>query len=450
MEKKKLNDGLQTKLMVWIVAVLSILSFLMPFGHYKSGKVLTISGYRFLTGTTLWNSKGTKVVTTVDPVIPLIVALAFIVLAAIVIVFYGKLNKKLCGLVIGICGAAALICSVVFIINIGSVLDGAKKTGMSWGLIIFLLTGVLMLASGMRILYVNKVLCMLDFMIVPGFAYLIINNYLPMVGISLAFKKINFTIGIWKSPWCGFDNFKFLFQSSDAWVITRNTMAYNIVFIILGIVVGVIVGICLSEVWFKWFQRVSQTLILLPQLISMVIVSYIVYGFLSSSSGWVNNAIFHEQNHINFYATRKYWPFILTFVQVWKQLGYNSIIYLSSIVGIDRSLYEAAYIDGCSKIQQIFKITLPLLKPTIMTLFIMSCGRIMYSDFGLFYQVTMDSGSLYQVTQTIDTYVYRALMKLNNLSMASAASAFQSVLGFILVMAVNLITRKVDKENALF
>ncbi len=439
MEKKKLTDGLQARLLVWIVAVLSILSFLLPFGHYKSGKVMTVSGFRFLTGTTLLSSKG-KVVTTVDPVVPLIIALAFIVLAAIIVVFYGTLNKKVVGLAVGICGAAALICSVVFIIGIGGTMDGAKKTGMSWGLIIFLLTGVLMLACGLRILYVNKVLVMLDFMVVPGFAYLLINNYLPMIGISLAFKKINFTIGIWKSPWCGFDNFKFLFQSSDAWVITRNTLAYNIVFIILGIVVGVIVGICLSEVWFKWFQRVSQTLILLPQLISMVIVSYIVYGFLSSSSGWVNNAIFHEQNHINFYATRKYWPFILTFVQVWKQLGYNSIIYLSSIVGIDRSLYEAAYIDGCSKIQQIFKITLPLLKPTIMTLFIMSCGRIMYSDFGLFYQVT----------QTIDTYVYRALMKLNNLSMASAASAFQSVLGFILVMAVNLITRKLDKENALF
>ncbi|MCI2049607.1 MAG: ABC transporter permease subunit [Lachnospiraceae bacterium] len=287
-------------------------------------------------------------------------------------------------------------------------------------------------------------------MILPGLIYMIINNYMPMPGIALAFKKIDFSVGILDSKWVGFTNFKYLFSTSDAWIITRNTLAYNLTFIILGNILGLVVGIALAELISKRLQKFYQTSILLPQLISMIIVAYIVYGFLSSETGFINKAILGDKNAISFYSTTKYWPFILTFVSIWKNIGYNGVIYLSSVVGIDRSLYEASCVDGASRWKQISSITLPLLKPTVITLTILQIGRIFYSDFGLFYQVPMDSGALYTVTNTIDTYVYRSLMKLNNISMAAAASAFQSVVGFIVVVATNALIRKVDKDNALF
>lgn len=259
--------------------------------------------------------------------------------------------------------------------------------------------------------------------------------------------------GIWASPWAGLDNFKQLFATStnffasDAWRITRNTLLYNLVFIVLGNIIGALLGICLAEIFSKAWQKFFQTSILLPQLISYVIVAYIVYGFFSTETGFINHLLGTD---INFYIEEKYWPFVLVFIQSWKQAGYNAIIYLSSIVGIDRTIYEASRLDGCSKWQQIRSITLPMLKPTMITLMMLSVGRIMYSDFGLFYQVTRNSGALYSVADTIDTYVYRMLMTLNNISTASAASTYQAIIGFILVMVVNTIVRRKDKENALF
>ncbi len=296
----------------------------------------------------------------------------------------------------------------------------------------------------------SKKLSVLDLMVLPGLIYLIINNYLPMIGIALAFKKVNFAVGLWKSEWIGFDNFKYLFATNDAFIITRNTILYNLAFIIVGNVMGIVVGICLSEIFSKKLQKFFQTTILLPQLISMIIVAYIVYGFISNSSGWINLQLLGEEHSINFYATKAYWPLILIFVNTWKGLGYSSIVFMSSIIGIDKSLYEASYVDGCGRWKQIINITLPLLKPTIITLVLIQVGRIFYSDFGLFYQVPMDSGALYSVTQTIDTYVYHGLMKTNNISMASAASAYQSIVGFILILIINSIVRKLDNENALF
>nr|WP_130838359.1 ABC transporter permease subunit [Lachnoclostridium sp. Marseille-P6806] len=296
----------------------------------------------------------------------------------------------------------------------------------------------------------NKAVSALDFMVIPGVIYMICNNYIPMVGISFAFKKINYSVGIWKSPWVGFENFKFLFRSQDTLIITRNTILYNLTFIILGNVLGALVGICLSEIFSRRLQKLYQTTILLPQLISWVIVAYIAYGFLSNEAGWINKTVLGAGNEINFYGTTKYWPFILVFFHLWKGLGYSSIVYLSSIVGIDRSLYEAASIDGCSRIGAVRHITVPLLKPTLITLITLGVGRIFFSDFGLFYQVPMNSGSLYAVTDTIDTYVYRALMQLNNVSMASAASAFQAIVGFGTVLIFNTIVRRVSRENALF
>jgi putative aldouronate transport system permease protein len=290
----------------------------------------------------------------------------------------------------------------------------------------------------------------IDLMIFPGMIYILINNYIPMAGILIAFKKVDYAKGIFRSDWIGFDNFKYLFSTKDAFVITRNTVLYNIAFIILGTILGLVVGIFLSEITSRFFKKIYQTLILLPQLFSIIIVAYIVFGFLSGEAGLINRTILGPGNEINFYSNQIYWPFILTFVFLWKGLGYNSIIYLSAIVSVDKNLYEAAAIDGIGRFRQVFHVTIPCIKPTIITLVLISVGRIFYSDFGLFYQVPMNAGQLFNVTNTIDTYVYRSLLELNNIGMASAAASYQAVVGFIVILAVNMIVRKVDKENSLF
>lgn len=288
-------------------------------------------------------------------------------------------------------------------------------------------------------------------MILPGMAYLIINNYIPMFGVVMAFKKLNFQKGIWKSDWCGLDNFKFLFSSSDAWTITRNTIGYNLINIVLGTVLGLTMAILLNEVRSKHASKVYQTLVLLPYLMSWVVVSYICYAFLSSESGMVNGvlgSLGHEG--INWYNEAKYWPFIIVFFNLWKSTGYGMIIYFSGVVGISNDYYEAATLDGASKWQQIKNITLPLLKPTVITMFILSLGNIMRSDFGLFYQLPRNSGALYGVTRTLDVYVYNALMKNNDFGMSSAASFLQAVIGFVLIIVANKLVSRMNREQALF
>ncbi len=289
-------------------------------------------------------------------------------------------------------------------------------------------------------------------MTLPGLIYMFINNYIPIGGLFIAFKNIDFRKGIFASDWIGLKNFTYLFKTEDAFIITRNTILYNLVFIILNIVVCVAVAIMLSEVAKKFLMKFYQTVLLLPHLISIIIIAYIVYAFLNSDTGFVNHSILGAlgMDPISFYSEPKYWPFILVLVNVWKTMGYTSIIYFSSILGIDRSLYEAAMVDGAGKLKQIRYVTLPLLKPTIITLTLMNVGRIFYSDFGLFLQVPMNQGALFSVTNTIDTYVYRALMLNNDIGMASAAGLYQSIVGFILVLGANLIVRKIDADNALF
>lgn len=289
-------------------------------------------------------------------------------------------------------------------------------------------------------------------MVLPGCIYLLINNYSPMFGIFIAFKKIDFGKGIFKSDWVGFDNFKYLFKTEAAWVMTRNTVLYNLAFIIIGTVAGIAVGIMLSEVRGKFKSKIYQTVILLPYLLSWVIVAYIGYAFMSNDTGLINNTIMPMLglDPISWYAKPKVWPFIIIFVNTWKGIGYSSILYLSSIIGIDKSLYEAAEVDGATKWQEIKNITLPLLKPMVIMLVIMNIGRMFNSDFGLFYQLPMNAGALYSTTQTIDTYVYRGLMELSDVSMSAAAGLYQSVVGFILVLITNGIVRKTSSENALF
>lgn len=272
-----------------------------------------------------------------------------------------------------------------------------------------------------------------------------------MFGIIMAFKNVSFRDGIINSPWVGLTNFKFLFASADAWLITRNTVLYNVVFLVLGQLLGIFVGICLSEVRNKKAARVYQTLILLPHLMSMVIVSYLANAILNENYGLLNRILVVLGGEaINWYADAAYWPYILTIIRIWASIGFSSVIYLSSIVGINEDYYEAACLDGANKWQQIRHITLPLIKPTTVTLIILGMGQMMRSDFGLFYLVPLNTGALFRTTQTIDTYVYRALMTLGNTGMSAAAGFYQSIVGFLLILGANWLIRKLSRELALF
>lgn len=289
-------------------------------------------------------------------------------------------------------------------------------------------------------------------MLLPGCVYLFINNYIPMAGIVIAFKKVDFSKGIFRSPWNGLENFRFLFQTKDAFIITRNTILYNVAFIIVNTVVGILLAILICEIQSKLAKKVYQSVILVPFLMSMVILSYIVYALFSSENGMVNNTILPllGMEPKSWYNEPQYWPAILIITNCWKGVGYGCLIYISSIVGIDKAYYEAAKLDGATRWQQIKYITLPGLKTTVITLTLLSIGRIFYSDFGLFYQVPMNSGTILNTTNVIDTYVYRALLQLGNVGMASAAGVYQSLVGFVIVLLSNLMVKKIDPDSALF
>lgn len=285
----------------------------------------------------------------------------------------------------------------------------------------------------------------------PGIIYILINNYIPMFGVFLAFKDYSYVKGIFGSDWNGLSNFKYLFRQ-DAFLIVRNTLLYNLAFIILGTIFAITVAILMCELGEKFRVKIFQSSLLLPNLLSWVVIGFIAYAFLNADTGFINNTLIKSfgGEEIAWYTSPKYWPFILTFVYLWKSVGYSSIIYMASISGIDKSIFEAAKIDGAKKLEQIRYITIPMLKPTVVILTLMAIGRIFYSDFGLFYQVPMNSGALYKTTQTIDTYVYHGLMELQDIGMSAAAALYQSVVGFILVVTANGLVRKVDSENALF
>lgn len=289
-------------------------------------------------------------------------------------------------------------------------------------------------------------------MMIPGLTYLFINNYIPLTGLQLAFKKFKYNEGIFNSPWVGMKNFSFLFKTNDAWVLFRNTLGYNLLFLVINTVLAIAVAILLNEVRSALVRKMSQTVVLIPFLLSYVVISYIVYALLGQSGGMVNNSILKPlgMEPVSWYTKPKYWPLILTLVQAWKAFGYNSIIYYATIIGFDKSLYEAAAVDGAGVWKRIWFITMPMLKATVITLTLMSIGRMFYSDFGLFYQVPMNSGMLQKATTTIDTYVYRGLMESNDIGRAAAAGFLQSILGFVTVLTANTVVRKIESENALF
>ena len=270
----------------------------------------------------------------------------------------------------------------------------------------------------------------------------------------IAFKKVNFAQGILKSPWVGFANFRFLFNTSDAWVITRNTILYNLLFILLGLVLHLAVAIGLNELKNKLISKSCQTLMIMPHFLSMVVISYIAFAFFSNETGFMNHKILPMlgMSPVDWYTNPKPWPYILSTVHFWQGLGYGSIVYLASIAGIDKNLYEAAQIDGANKWRQITSITLPSLKPVVIIMLIMAIGKIFNADFGLFYQVPQNSGALYSATSVINTYVFNMMKSgsANSLGMSSAAALYQSVVGFVLVVAANAVVHKIDPEKAMF
>lgn len=285
----------------------------------------------------------------------------------------------------------------------------------------------------------------------PAIVFLFIFNYIPMAGLIIAFKNINYRVGLFKSPWVGLDNFKFFFTSSDAWLVTRNTLLYNLTFIVFGTIIAVAFALMLDSVKKKRLVKAYQTLFFLPYFFSWIVVAYMVYAFISEQYGIVNS-IFKllGKESPGFYTNTGFWPIFLVFISIWKNVGYSSVIYYAGIMGISVEYYEAAAIDGASRFQMITKITLPLLTPLITILTLLSIGKIFYADFGLFYFVPMDVGSLFPVTQVIDTYVYRTLKVTSDLGMSSAAAFYQSIMGFIVVMISNYCVKKGNAENALF
>lgn len=289
-------------------------------------------------------------------------------------------------------------------------------------------------------------------MTLPGIVYLFINNYIPMYGVILAFKNYNYVDGIWGSEWAGLDNFKFLFNSQDAYIITRNTFLYNFVFIVLNLVLSVLVALLINEIKDKVISRFYQSTFLLPHIISMVVVAYLVYSFLNADSGLVNRLLikWFGAEAISWYGEPKYWPYILVIVNAWKNVGYLSIIYFASIIGIDREYYEAATIDGANKWKQMTRITIPLILPVIITMTLLAISGILRSDFGLFYQVPMNTGALIPTTNTIDTFVYRAMIQSGDIGMSTAAGFYQSVVCFVLILAANTAVRRINKRDALF
>lgn len=287
----------------------------------------------------------------------------------------------------------------------------------------------------------------------PSILMIFLVKYLAYPGMLLAFKNYRnipgqgFFSSLFQADWSGFDNFKFLFLSPDIVAILRNTLVYNVIFIFGGLILAVAAAIALNEIFFKKYKNTIQTLMFFPYFMSWVSISYMMKAFLDPDNGLLNQWLGQP---IDWYQDPTWWPIIIIFMGLWKMIGYNSVIYLSSIMSIDKSLYEAAVIDGASKWQQIRYITIPALRPMMIILTILSVGNIMYTDFGLFYQLPMNSGALYGATQTLDVFVYNALQLPSSLGLSAAAALFQSIIGCILVIIANASVRKIDPENSLY
>lgn len=288
-------------------------------------------------------------------------------------------------------------------------------------------------------------------MLAPAVIYTLIFAYYPMAGVVMAFKKYNYTGGIWGSPWNGIENFKFFFRSGQAGTVTRNTVLYNLLFIVVGTVTQIAVAVFLTEIHNKRFRKISQSMMFLPYFISWVIVGVMAFNIFSSDYGFLNRLLAAMgKEKFPFYTKPAAWPFILLFFNIWKGVGYGSVMYLAAIMGIDTSIYEAAAIDGANVFQRIFKVTIPSIMPTVIILFLMSIGRIFKGNFDMFYNLVGSNGLLYDYTDVIDTLAFRALISSNDFGMSAAIGLFQSVLCFVTVMVANKLVGLYDRDYTLF
>ncbi len=287
-------------------------------------------------------------------------------------------------------------------------------------------------------------------MALPGLLYIFIFKYLTMFGVVVAFKNYRTADGIFGSQWVGFKNFQFLFGTDLIWRAIRNTLLLQSVFIVVGLCVSLVIAILVYEIYTSIWTRFYQTTLFFPQFISWVLVGYFVFALLNED-GLVNNVLtLVGLSPLDWYRSPQYWPFILTFAALWKGAGIGSLLYLAGMLGIDPQLYEAARIDGASKWQEIRHITLPLLLPIIIINLLIAIGGVFNADFGLFFQVTRNSPTLYPTTDVMDTFIYRSLLQLGNVGMAAAAGLFQATVGFVLVLLSNWLVRRWDPERSLF
>ncbi|AIQ38784.1 ABC transporter permease subunit [Paenibacillus sp. FSL R7-0312] len=288
-------------------------------------------------------------------------------------------------------------------------------------------------------------------MAVPGLLFFLVFSYFPIYGIMIAFKDYNFAKGITGSDWVGFKNFDYFFTSGDFWTILRNTLVLNILFIVFTTVAAVMIALMFNEIRNKYFKRISQSFIFLPYFMSWIVIGMIVQSLFGGEEPMINNWLQNiGMEPVNWMFESKLWPYILTVIRVWQGAGYLSIIFLAAITGISEDLYEAARIDGASKVQIVLRITLPLLVPTIMIMTLLAVGKIFNGDFAMIYAIIGDNSSLYPTTDVIDTFVFRSMRQLHDFGMSSAVGLFQSVMGLIFVITANWITRRVSKESALF
>lgn len=288
-------------------------------------------------------------------------------------------------------------------------------------------------------------------MILPAAIVVILMCYIPMGGIVLAFKEYNYHDGIFGSPWVWFKNFTYFFQSGKAFSVTRNTILYNLAFLLVNTVLQITCAILLSELTGKWFKRITQSVMFFPYFISWVVVGAFVYNMFNFEFGAVNTFLKSiGLEPIDVYSNKGMWPFILIGVSAFKNVGYGTVMYLASISNIDSSLYEAADLDGATMWQKIRYITLPGIRPTIIILFLLAIGTIMKGDFQMFWQVTGNNPMVLEVTDVIDTYVTRSLLQLQEFGMTSAAGLYQSVFSFLLVLLANKLVKKADPDYALF
>ena len=292
----------------------------------------------------------------------------------------------------------------------------------------------------------------LHLMALPVLLFLLVFCYAPMAGLVMAFQNLNIAKGIFGSPFVGLKNFEFLFSTTDAWVITRNTVLYNLAFIIVNMALAIVLSLLLSELRSGRYAKTLQTVYMLPHFLSVTVIAIIVNGFLSRNYGLVNQVakLLGQAGKTDWYKRRDFWPPFLVFVNAWRGVGYSTVLYLAVISGISDEYYEAAVLDGATKLQQALYITLPHLRFVISISLIMAMGGIFRGDFGLFYTVTQDSGPLYPVTDVIDTYIYRGLMYMSNVGMSTAAGLYQSVVGFVLVLITNAVVRRIDPDTAMF